>query len=127
MDSLATIKTGRTYFSTMQKVANRNRFVKTSINSLQVRNLRIDREIDDEDTSLSRARELAKEQVMNEVRIVELKIELPGLERSFRQAKVGVSRSVQRQAALLSDGQSNGFQFNIKNRLRDLLKVISAL
>ncbi|HAB12273.1 MAG TPA: hypothetical protein DCE47_11355 [Planctomycetaceae bacterium] len=127
MDSLATIKTGRTYFTTMQKVASRNRVVISSVSSLQARNRRIDNEIDDEETSVSRVRELTREKVSNEVQIIKLKGELPALQKLFSQAKSGVARSVRSQASLLSDGQSAGFQFSIKNRLRDLLKVISGL
>jgi len=127
MDSLATIKSGRTYFANMQKVASRNRVVIASIGSLQARNRSIDNEIDDEETSVSRVRELTREKVSNELQIIKLRGELPELQKLFSQAKSGVARSIRSQASLLSDGQSAGFQFSIKNRLRDLLKVVSGL
>jgi hypothetical protein len=111
----------------MQTVASRNRFVLSSINSLLARNRYIDRKLDDDDTPLSRVRDLAKEKSLNELKIERFRDELPGLRILFAQAKTAVSRSVQRQATLISEGQSSGFQFSIKNRLGELLKVIKAL
>jgi hypothetical protein len=70
---------------------------------------------------------LAKEKSLNELKIERFGDELPGLLILFAQAKTAVSRSVQRQATLISEGQSSGFQFSIKNRLGELLKVIKAL
>ena len=125
--SLDTIKAGRTYFANMQTVASRNRFALSSINSLRARNRYIDRKLDDDDTPLSRVSDLAKEKSLNELKIKRFGDELPGLLILFAQAKTAVSRSVQRQATLISEGQSSGFQFSIKKRLGEVLKVIKAL
>jgi hypothetical protein len=126
-DSVATINVGKGYSRTMQVVATRNRLVLASINSLYTRNRYIDRKLDDDETRLSEVGDLAREKALNEVKILRLKSELPGLQRSFLLAKTGLARSVQRQAVLLSDGQSNGFQFSIKKRLRDLSTFINSL
>jgi len=111
----------------MQGLASRTRVVLTSINSLFARNQYIDRKLDDDETRLSEVRDLAREKTSNEGKILRLKSELPGLQKSFLLAKTGLTRSVQRQAVLLSDGQSSGFQFSIKKRLRDLTAFINSL
>lgn len=126
-ESAATINVAKGHSRNMQGLASRTRVVLTSINSLSARNQYIDRKLDDDETRLSEVRDLAREKTLNEGKILRLKSELPGLRRSFFLAKTGLSRSVQRQAVLLSDGQSNGFQFSIKKRLRDLTTFINSL
>ncbi len=121
------IKDGNTLYGNMQKLYSRLSVVVSSIQTLNARNRSIDRQIDDEDTSVSEVGRLARERANNEFAIRRYQSEIPPIQRTFQKVKSGLLTVIQTHGVFLGQGQTSDFQKHNVTRMNELLTRIRKL